>query len=131
MRKVEQKIQPHSPMTNTPEQIAAHEANELRAAQESGWPIYEVHLSGDEAEWEARANPDYWMDDGTGNWVPKDADDLPDGVSIHPDSGKIVMPATAVAILHAMNEDHAKMLALKAEEGAGYHTVLGVKELGA
>lgn len=131
LKLVEQRNQPHSLMTeteNTPEQIAAHEANERRAAEEAKWPIFKVDLLGDDAEWEARPNPDYWMDDGE-KWVPKDADDLPEGASIHPDSGKVVMPATATVTLHARNEEHAKMLALKVEEDAGYHTVTNVVEL--
>lgn len=40
---------------NTPEQLAALKAQEDLAAEEAKWPLWEVHLSGDETEHVARA----------------------------------------------------------------------------
>jgi hypothetical protein len=107
---------------NTPEQVAFHEANEGVATEESSWPVYEVSMSGDPVEWEARPNPEYWQEDDDGNWVPKE------GQNVSAD-GKVIMPATCTVITHAKNEDHAKFLAMKAEEDAGYHTITGVREI--
>lgn len=111
---------------NTPEQIAAHEAIEERVKEEATWSVYIVELSGDDTEWEPRPNPDHWHEevneDGDVNWVPNQDKKLSE-------SGKVVMPATCTVTLKAKNDDHAKMTALRAEEGAGYHTVVSVTKL--
>lgn len=114
-------------MENTPEQIAAHEANEKRAEEEMTWDVYEVILTSDPVEWEPRNNPDFWHEetneDGVTNYVPNEGQELSE-------SGKVVMPGRARVVLRAKNEEMAKMIALRAEEANGYHTVESVNQLG-
>jgi hypothetical protein len=117
---------------NTPEQVAAHKANEQKAAVEADWSLFQVELSGDVADWEPRPDPTYWeFDEEKDQWVPLSEDKLPDGVGINSDTGKVTMKATATVTLRARDASHAEYLALKAEESAGYYKVESVKELDA
>jgi hypothetical protein len=118
---------------NTPFQLKTIEDQEKQAELERTWDLFQVELSADEVEWVARPNNVYWEpveDLNTGrvvDWVPKDAAELPDHASIHPESGNIVMTARATVTCRARNEDHAKMLAMR--DNPEYHTVDSVKNI--
>lgn len=116
---------------NTPEQIAAHEAQEAKWAEESGWPVWKVELVGEPREWKARNDERYWKqenpNDPNSPWVPRPADELPNDASLHPDSGMVVRTARATVYCHARSEDHAKMLALRDNED--YDSVESVEQV--
>lgn len=122
-----------SPPANTPQQEAAHAAQEAAWAEEQTWPLYQVRLVGDEVEWVPRPNPTYWNEqtdeNGVTSWVPKSADELPEHASLHETTGNVVMTAVCVVTVHAKNEDHAKALSMAANPG--YHTVDEVQQLDA
>lgn len=109
---------------NTLPQEQAHAENEKQAALEATWPLFQVELSGDEAEWVARPNPLYWFENGEGTWVPRE--DLPEGVTVN-NNGNIVMTARAIVTCRAKNEDMAKMRAMS--HNPDYHTVEEVKQI--
>lgn len=116
--------EPNELLPNTPAQIEAHEAQEARAAEEATWPLFVVEISGELAEWVNRPGP-HWMPNPENDreWIPRPADELPEGVSIN-ENGMIQMPAFAVVTMRARNEDHAKMMALR--DNPDYHTIVSV-----
>lgn len=93
---------------NTEEQEAATRASEERWERERNWPLWRVILTGDTVTYVARAGMNL-DDDG----VPQPWNDL----------------ARCEVTLRAPNKDYAKMLALRANEDAGYHTVESAGEL--
>jgi hypothetical protein len=131
-------------LKNTPEQIAAHKAQEEQAALEQTWPLFQVEIEGDDVPWEPRADTTYWEENpdpekaGAIPWVPK-SEGLPAHARveeidvIYGDGSKekslpmIVMTARATVTCRAKTKEMAKMMALR--DNPTYHTVNSVKEI--